>query len=332
MNIVEPNIEFIDTEGLKKIELIGKVCTQQESTIGDNTAAKFCTDRLKDGHLSIFEHEYIYYDVHNVEPEILNEFLKLSPYIRVSYNRQVIGLNYRTIIDIICHSRIMNNHINNIIYDDSVSDLYFAIFYLTGELYDLFYNSPHYATNDDKYVKVIKRLSCDCVQKIAPEILNVTYKITCDRGITHELVRHREFSFTQESTRYCCYSKSKFNHALKVIQPDMQDSSVQIWSDSIATSEAAYMDLIDNGETAQIARSVLPNATKSDIYMSGTLDMWIGDNTCLVTPNVTIKEHKGFLPLRTDKNAHPQMREIANMIEKDLYARFEDAITELKNK
>lgn len=166
MNIIEPSVKFIDTVGLKKIELIGKVCTQQGDGTDDCTANLFCTMRLKDGHLSIFEHEYAYYDVSKVKYEILNEFLKLSPYIRVSYDRNIIGLSYRTIIDILCRNRMMNNRANNIIYDDDVNDLYVTISYKTSELDDLLYDKPYYDIENNEYMRIVQRLSYECVKNL----------------------------------------------------------------------------------------------------------------------------------------------------------------------
>lgn len=323
MNVVEPAIEFCDYSGLRKIELIGKVCTKQEDSIKPDSAETFCKNRLIDGHTAIFEHEYVYFNVTSIPNRIVREFVRLSPYIRWSYLGNYIGFSYRVFLDIMSNSRKMKAIYNDIYHPSEVNDLFYNMLLLSKEFSHLLFDDEDIIAKLEYGIDASLRIASDAeILANAPEIYNVTYKITTDRGVTHELVRHREFSFTQESTRYCCYSKSKFNHTLQVIQPAMQDSSVEIWSDGIATSEIVYMDLINNGETAQIARSVLPNATKSDVYISGTLDMWIGEHLETVYPKLTIVENKGFLPLRNHKAAHPQMIEIAKMIAEDISVRF----------
>lgn len=93
MNVVEPAIEFCDYSGLRKIELIGKVCTKQEDSIKPDSAETFCRNRLIDGHTAIFEHEYVYFNVTSIPNRIVREFVKLSPYIRWSYLGNYIGFH-----------------------------------------------------------------------------------------------------------------------------------------------------------------------------------------------------------------------------------------------
>lgn len=134
-------------------------------------------------------------------------------------------------------------------------------------------------------------------------------------------------SFMQESTRWCNYAKGrlgyKYGRNISVIEPPFKnEDSLEKFYDVVAGNEAIYQELTNDGEPAQLARSVLPTATKSDIYVSGTLDMWIGEHLETVYPKLTIVENKGFLPLRNHKAAHPQMIEIAKMIAEDIAVRF----------
>lgn len=125
----------------------------------------------------------------------------------------------------------------------------------------------------------------------------VTVRIICDRGVSHEIVRHRLASYTQESTRYCNYTKGKFGSEITVIKPcfwDEEDERFKIWKQSIEQVETAYNKLITLGASPQEARSVLPNSLKTEIVMTMNLREW---------------HH--FFTLRTAKAAHPQMREIA---------------------
>lgn len=129
------------------------------------------------------------------------------------------------------------------------------------------------------------------------EHYSVSVRIICDRGVSHEIVRHRPASYTQESTRYCNYTKGKFDGELTFIEPyfwsDSKSSEYEIWKSAMSQCEKDYIRLIEMGATPQEARSILPNSLKTEI---------------LITMN--LREWKHFLTLRTAKASHPQMREI----------------------
>jgi thymidylate synthase (FAD) len=149
-------------------------------------------------------------------------------------------------------------------------------------------------------------------------VKRVTVKFTCDRGVSHEFVRHRVFSFAQESTRYCNYSKDKFNNDITFIKPSWlectyedipmeselcylsrqyQDDTNNRFIASLVESKYAYMSLLQKGWTPQQARAVLPNALKTELVMTGFVDDW-----------------GHFLDLRargTTGAPHPQAKELA---------------------
>lgn len=139
------------------------------------------------------------------------------------------------------------------------------------------------------------------------EHYSITVRVICDRGVTHEIVRHRLASYSQESTRYCNYSKDKFTNQITFIEPCFWDASTdegrnkyQIWKSVMEFTEKKYLELIDMGATPQEARSVLPNSLKTELVMTMNLREW-----------------RHFFRLRTAPDAHPQMREIAiPMLEK----------------
>lgn len=148
-----------------------------------------------------------------------------------------------------------------------------------------------------KFVENIIRIGHESVI----EHEKITVRIICDRGVSHEIVRHRIASYSQESTRYCNYSNNKFGHQIAVIEPffwnknnEADKRKYKIWEKAMLATEKAYLELIDAGATPQEARSVLPNSLKTEI---------------VVTMN--IREWRHFFKLRTSKAAHPQMREIA---------------------
>jgi thymidylate synthase (FAD) len=139
-----------------------------------------------------------------------------------------------------------------------------------------------------------ERLIKDIIKRGHESVLeheSLSIKFICDRGVSHEIVRHRLCAFTQESTRYCNYS----GKGITVIKPFFFSGSAQyeIWLASMANCEGAYNLLISKGATPQEARSVLPNSLKTEI---------------VVTAN--IREWRHILTLRTSKAAHPQMRQI----------------------
>ena len=129
------------------------------------------------------------------------------------------------------------------------------------------------------------------------EHASVSFKIICDRGITHELVRHRLASYSQESSRYCDYSAGKFGGELTFIKPCFwreEDKNFQLWKESMELAEKNYLALRANGARPEEARSILPNSLKTEIFVT-----------------MNLRELRHFLKLRTAKAAHPQMREVA---------------------
>lgn len=128
----------------------------------------------------------------------------------------------------------------------------------------------------------------------------ITVTVVCDRGITHEIVRHRIASYSQESTRYCNYSNSKFGNELTFIKPCFWNENhpcYKIWVSQMQAVEQAYIYLISLGASPQEARSILPNSLKTEIVIT-----------------MNIREWRHFFKLRTSPAAHPQMREIATML------------------
>ena len=131
----------------------------------------------------------------------------------------------------------------------------------------------------------------------------VTVRIVCDRGVSHEIVRHRIASYSQESTRYRNYQKDKFGNELTFIKHVFwEENSLEynIWYNTTQKIEENYMQLINMGAKPQEARSILPNSLKTEIVVTMNLREW-----------------RHFFKLRTSEAAHPQMREIASMILKE---------------
>ena len=178
------------------------------------------------------------------------------------------------------------------------------------------YKSEDYITEDGesarKFVAMLIRNGHEAM--IEHSFLSV--KFTVDRGVSHELVRHRIASFAQESTRYCNYAKDKFgaecafidlepgimlDNKMKKMSGDEIALVMAEWTSAMEDAERHYMRLLELGATPQIARAVLPNSTKTEITVSANYREW-----------------RNFFKLRVPADVHPQMREVTIPLLKEL--------------
>jgi len=179
------------------------------------------------------------------------------------------------------------------------------------------YKSEGRITEDsyDKFIRGIVKRGHESVL----EHCSVTVKFICDRGVSHEIVRHRLASYSQESTRYCNYSGDQFGNEITVIKPCFWDDDSMnyfYWTGACEDAESDYFKLLDNGASPQEARSVLPNSLKTEVVMTANIREW-----------------RHFFRLRCSKAAHPQMQEVAKMALEEFYrympALFEDVYKEV---
>lgn len=136
---------------------------------------------------------------------------------------------------------------------------------------------------------------------------SISVRFVCDRGVSHEIVRHRIASYSQESTRYCNYSKEKYGEQITCIdiasgfRYDLNDESdrekYNVWIEAMENAEASYFKMLKLGASPQEARSVLPNSLKTEIVATMNIRGW-----------------RNFFKLRTANAAHPQFREVACML------------------
>lgn len=148
------------------------------------------------------------------------------------------------------------------------------------------------------------------------EHASATILFVCDRGVSHELVRHRLCAFSQESIRYCNYGKTgRFDTQISVIQPPgLHGETKTDWASTCDIAEEVYKVMIGDGCAPQIARSVLPTCLKTEIATTANLREW-----------------RHILKLRTAPAAHPQMREIMVMAAKLLVAECPNVFAEFKD-
>lgn len=151
-----------------------------------------------------------------------------------------------------------------------------------------------YKIKDGSAEELIKRLISSRHFSVL-EHINISVRFICDRGVSHELVRHRLCSFSQESTRYCNYSGEKFGNELTFIKPCFYsegDDEYTIWKDCMRESENGYLKLLEYGSSPQEARSALPNSLKTDIMVTANIRQW-----------------RTMFEQRCVSAAHPQMRQ-----------------------
>lgn len=152
-----------------------------------------------------------------------------------------------------------------------------------------------YLESKSRTGELIKRLlSATPSHESVIEHETLSVKFTVDRGVSHELVRHRLSSFSQESTRYCAYDHKRFGNQITVIRPyNLTTKQMHEWEQAMCAAEQAYFSLIAAGCTAEMARSVLPNSLKTEVWMSANMREW-----------------RHVLRLRTTRAAHPQIRQV----------------------
>ena len=182
------------------------------------------------------------------------------------------------------------------------------------------YKSEDKITEDGESAKKFVKMLIARGHEAMIEHSKLSVKFTVDRGISHQLTRHRIASFAMESMRYCNYTNDKFNNEISVIEIDggiehdakMKNMSTternaidDEWVSAMEDAERHYMRMIEWGATPQIARSVLPHSTKTEITLTANYREW-----------------RNFFKLRATKAAHPQMQEITRPLLKELKTRL----------
>lgn len=281
MKLIESSVQIIEEKDpYKMIELAGRTCYKSEDKITENSAKEFVDRMIKLGHGAMLEHGTIYLKIDKTEDGHL-------PPARLYWSDG----NHKK------YTRV-RKHGNSI--------------YVTTNLRVIVENNR---LDDLQYQ----------VEPTEHHEKRITAKFICDRGVSHEFVRHRVFSFAQESTRYCDYSKDKFRNDITYIIPswlDLPEGKYSNWDNdwcdvselkllypevdnlsdpancflqSIKNAEYYYFMLINRGWKPQQARRVLPNATKTELVMTGFESDW---------------EH--FFELRCSGAAHPDAKKLAD--------------------
>lgn len=303
MRLIKPSFEILEQKPgldglLQHIERCGRTCYKSEDKITEESAPKFVDMLVKRGHTAMVEHGTVYLKYSITLEGSMN---MANKYHFNKYSTVTIGN------EPLCGGEPQE-------YKDKFDGHTCA--YITTNYRVLLQNDW---LDDLKY-------QCEPTEH---HVKRITVKFTCDRGVSHEFVRHRVFSFAQESTRYCNYSKAKFGKELNCIIPCwyknmFEGNSYNIelchtydltiseglsrteaaWIQAMCEAESTYFGLLTEGEPAQQARNVLPLALKTELIMTGTIEQW-----------------EGFFKLRDANDAHPQARELAAPLHEEFIRR-----------
>lgn len=300
MKMIDSNVELFEYRNpLSKIERIGRICYKSKSEYTRESSIAFIKSLIKRGHLSVLEHATFVFecmDFDSIDPteEVSCPFVKHTV-TRTSDGkiRALFSTNLRAIIEYNLYGFLLPLYM---VYPDFREALEIEI----PEDYVSKYKFTELNRYEEIYAKEVETH------------LYTTMLFTTDRGVTHEMVRHRLASYTQESTRYCNYSNDKFGSEIKCIRPatyeDWSMGEKVTYEQALDYAEMAYMRMLKLGATAQQARGVLPTDLATTIVM---------------TTNHTEWEHFFDLRSRAKTGApHPNMLKVAKQAENLYYSEY----------
>lgn len=271
ITILNPEVKRItEKDPYKKIELVARTCYKSEDKIKRASAKKFVAGLIKRNHTAMLEHQYFLFRIKN-SGYFIDQYinmLKNENYIHVTKHTDYVSENGILLSDV----RYLVSANVRAICERGVND---PIFRSVKNLYpELMYNEDEKAIYNDIYADIVSLTDFDDITD--EEILEhsyFTFRIICDRGVSHEFVRHRPCSFAQESTRYVNYKEG-----ITVIPTngfDEKSEGVQsVYMEAFNTSDDCYRKLIELGESPQQARAVLPTALKTELVVTANMNEW----------------------------------------------------------
>jgi len=341
MQIIKPSCSLIEeTNPLMKIERCGRVCYKSEDKITEDSNKAFVQRIIENKHTAMLEHA-VYSLVlpvrvgQAINCEGHGTFLAMD-YVMLSSHperQEVFQVMAGEVTLVTGNVRAWRNYIQSRIAEENgwmrCSGILQALYRYDPDQYNVLFadlaNPYTFNTSNYEDAHVIEQeilLCCDWLgDKIIKRHVYMTADFICDRGVSHELVRHRPVSFAQESTRYCNYRKAKFGSQLTFIDPCFwmpcdaragansvdyaNTQKFQMWRTHMEMAESGYNFLIGLGATPQEARAILPNSLKTEIIMTAPLSEW-----------------DIIFGLRDADPAHPQMREVMSICHKLAQERY----------
>ena len=299
MKVINANaVEIQEQDIFKKIERCGRVCYKSEGQITDGSALKFVKMLIDRNHLAMTEHAPI---VLRVTERLANAVLRLGhgTFLNVTLNgveeRYIISGNVRAWINLINGETVIPasadiRHTLAVYLQASLGEEKYSLLFGRLVVSDIKGDNNYLLSQED----VLALPNLTTYEAMAH--LYLTCLFTCDRGVSHEMVRMRVASFAQESTRYCNYSKDRFGSEITVIDPHFKGSANIAWNVACIKAEEEYFAMLDWGLTPQEARTVLPNSLKTEVVMTCNLAEW---------QHVFNLRYHG-----TTGAPHPQMKEV----------------------
>jgi thymidylate synthase (FAD) len=318
MKIIDPSAEIINPKGdmcaEELIETVARTCYKSEDKITPGSAKRFVKGLIKRGHTAMLEHATFIFQMSNAffkdffeelgetnQPDLYLKYFAVSFSPTGKTNQNIVSTNARVLVGLYKEVYSLDVMTVNTIYPN-INVLFKALwdYYGPNELFS-YTEAFFYPDNINFDVKVLSREKLLGKGREDYELMKHithTIKFVCDRGVSHELVRHRPCSFAQESTRYCNYTQGKFGSELTFIKPCFfkHENEFAAWSDICEQLEGIYTSMINLGYSPQEARSILPNCLKTEIIITANEEEW---------------EHILNLRLRgTTGKPHPQMVEV----------------------
>lgn len=297
MRIIKPSFQVCDRDeqrgGLRIIEEAGRLCYKSEDKSADTSAEAFVRGLIKRKHLSVLEHGDMIFEVgdHHIYDAVAEGLQMIrdaghqTPMLEMTNigHRYIVSGNIRAWLELFSFGSLAGRYFIG----------YFDPAFIQGMGFMDEDAEPDPRLRQIRYADLV-----DPLEKLVH--LRQTVKFTVDRGVTHEFVRHRRMSFSQESTRYCNYSDGRFGGEITVIRPCFLEEGTEpysLWKRQCMSAETAYFTLLNMGLLSEEARDVLPHSTKAELMVTGSLGMW---------------DH--FFDLRARQitgKAHPQAAEVA---------------------
>jgi thymidylate synthase (FAD) len=319
MKVIKQGYEIIeDHNPIRKIERIARTCYKSEDKITTGSADNMVRSLIKSGHLAMLEHGSAVlvmcqksYDYILKIASVLEHYLNHPTMLRATnQGRCVISANFRAWYEFLKGCSM---------YGFDIPDGLMDTLMIHRPIFDEFAGYLDTISGYDD-IEVFDPLLGHKPLTTSESLLHkdLTVKFITDRGVSHEIVRHRIASFAQESTRYCNYSKDKFGNELTFIKPvNLFGKQYQIWERAMSKSESDYFDMIINGATPEIARGVLPNGLKTELVMTANFKEW-----------------RHFFELRTvgtTGKPHPQIKALTRPLLADLYSVYPEDFIDVFN-
>lgn len=311
MRIVKASALHIDANGLtpyQVIERVGRICYKSEDKMTADSAIGFCQRMKGSGHWAMLEHGYVFFRLSTELGKMLIEeidandrfaYEDATPYRVGNYlditevpdDCDYVSGSFRAMLQLV--GLVEKSHITDWL---AVRKVGYVLHGAYPDMFEQSYDGIEFDANDsivlytrEEFINHVKardeEYGTAFVDRVLMKHVPHTFVFTCDRGVSHEFVRHRRPGYGQESTRYCNYTKDKFGKGITVIDPlfwgeeafaDNENAAElhEMWQAACKMLEITYNQMVALGATAQQARSILPNSTKTEIGITATEEEW----------------------------------------------------------